>query len=250
MVKRFANNYQSISLTVLQLWEAFIMDVHLNLVVDGTKKVLEIKDVYCIGYTGRSMEKTKEHIAELEDIGIPAPDEIPTLYPVRTSSLIQDGQIDVLGPETSGEVEIVFVYGNTPDEVYMTVGSDHTDRSLETVDINKSKQVCDKPIATKAWKLNDLIEHWDEIELSSETYINGKWEPYQSHKIDAIMTYEDITAYLKRKNVSLKNAVFFAGTVPLKDGFKYGSQFRMKIKDPVRKDEIKATYSIRNIERS
>lgn len=224
------------------------MNTIFTLEINGTEKDVEISHAYCIGYTGRSIGQTKEHIQELVDIGIPEPKEIPMLYPVRTSSLLQQGALEVLGEKTSGEVEIVLIFGDSEDEVYVTVGSDHTDRALEEVDINKSKQICDKPFASKAWNLKDIIEHWDSLELMSEIFINGSWQLYQNDKASAILSYAEIRSFLKKKGISLKNGIFFSGTVPLLDGFQYGSKFKMTFKDPVRNDEITMTYDIKNIE--
>jgi len=220
-----------------------------NIEVNGQKKEMKITQAFCVGYTGRNIEKTKEHIRELAEIGISEPKEIPMLYPVRTSTLMQIGSLEVLGDKTSGEAEIVLIYGDSEDEVYVTIGSDHTDRALEEVDINLSKQICDKPFAKKAWKLNEVIEHWDSLELNSEMYIDGEWKPYQNDKISAILPYEDIKAYLKKTGVSLENGIFFSGTVPLLEGFKYGSKFKMTFKDPIKSDDISMIYDVNNIER-
>lgn len=225
------------------------MHLTFNLNVNGETKEIQINQAYCLGYTGRSIEKTKEHIKELANIGIPEPEEIPMLYPMRTSSLLQREVIEVLGDETSGEAEIVLIFGDSEDDVYVTVGSDHTDRSLEEIDINKSKQVCDKPFAKKAWYLHDVIEHWDSLSLMSEISINGKWKPYQNDHISSILSYEDIKSFLKNKSVPLKNGIFFSGTVPLLNGFQYGTTFKMTFKDPVRNDDITMTYEIKNLER-
>ncbi|MFC4409949.1 DUF2848 family protein [Chungangia koreensis] len=223
----------------------------LEIIVNDEKKSVHVGGVYCIGYAGRDVEKTMEHVIELEEIGVPRPPEIPMLYPVRTNSLNQIEEIEVLGNETSGEAEIVLVFGDSEDEAYITIGSDHTDRGLETVDINKSKQVCDKPIGKKAWKLQDVIGHWDELVLKAEVEITegGEWVNYQNAPISSIISLEDIKAYLKKKGVPLTNSVVFSGTVPLLEGFKYGTGFRMTFVDPVRKDEIHGYYKVRNLER-
>jgi Protein of unknown function (DUF2848) len=212
--------------------------------VDGHKKSLQLNAAYCIGYTGRNKEKTFLHIKELAGIGVPEPEEIPSLYPVRQSSLTQNGTLEVLGNQTSGEAEIVLIFGNKPEEIYVTVGSDHTDRSLETIDINKSKQVCDKPFAKKAWKLDRIVGHWDKLELSSRIYVNGKWEDYQQDTIESIIPLQEIKDYLSRKKVSFTNSIVFSGTVPLLDGFKYGEKFRMTFTDPVLEDKIVSEYEI------
>lgn len=217
--------------------------------IEGTSKEVLINQTYCIGYTGRNIEDTEKHIKELAEIGIAEPPEVPMLYPVRNSSLTQKENIEVLGNKTSGEAEIVILFGDNENEVFITIGSDHTDRALEEVDINLSKQICDKPFAKKAWNLNDIIDHWDALQLSSSVFINGEWIPYQNDKIKMIMSYEDIQSYLKRTNVPMRNSIFFAGTVPLLAEFRYGTKFKMSFKDPVKNDEISMVYQINNIER-
>ncbi|WP_261133427.1 DUF2848 domain-containing protein [Bacillus sp. Marseille-Q3570] len=210
-------------------------------------KKLEINKAYCIGYAGRNKEKTWEHVKELAEIGVPEPEEVPSLYPVSTSSLSHGQNIEVIGDKTSGEAEIVLIFGNSLNEVYVTVGSDHTDRALETVDINKSKQVCDKPFAAKAWSFEKVKDHWDQLELSSQIYLNGEWVDYQKDTIDAIIPYEEIKEFLIQKNVPLKKSIVFSGTVPLLDGFKYGDKFRMVFSDPLNGDQITAEYEINNL---
>src|SRR5699024_12545366 len=69
---------------------------------------------------------------------------------------------------------IIIIFGNTEKDMYITVGSDHTDRELEAVNIGKSKQVCGKPFGKKAWKLDDVLTHWDELILSSEQYLEDR----------------------------------------------------------------------------
>ena len=49
---------------------------------------LAYQRVFAIGYAGRNMEKTMEHIRELErDLGVPAPQKIPTIFPVSYTHL-------------------------------------------------------------------------------------------------------------------------------------------------------------------
>ncbi|ONK23594.1 hypothetical protein BLX87_10270 [Bacillus sp. VT-16-64] len=218
-----------------------------SLALNGKKKEMAISRVYAIGYAGRDKKKTMDHIKELEEIGVPRPIEIPTLYPLSLNNVTQNKVIEVVGDKTSGEAEIVIIFGERTDEIYVTVGSDHTDRELEATDIHKSKQVCQKPFATKAWNLKDVIQHWDLLELSSDIYINHRWIPYQKDKISSILSFEDIMKFLERKGVPLANSIFFSGTVPLKCGFKYGEQFRMTITDPIHKRNILMEYTIKNL---
>lgn len=221
---------------------------NLPLIINGEQKEIKVSGVYCIGYAGRNIEKTMEHIVELEKIGVPRPNEIPTLYPVRRNSLNQTGEIEVLGGQSSGEAEIVLIFGDDAEEVFITVGSDHTDRSLETIDINQSKQICDKPLAQKAWNLKDVIGHWDELVLSSQVKLDGEWKEYQKAKINEIIPLNDIKSFLNKKEVPLNNIVVFSGTVPLLGGFKYGSEFKMSFIDEMQTDEIHAEYVITRLD--
>ncbi|RKD75168.1 uncharacterized protein DUF2848 [Sinobaca qinghaiensis] len=215
-----------------------------QLTVKGQQKSLKVDQVICIGYSGRDQAKVKEHIEELAEIGVPRPNEVPALFPMRRSSLETEGLLEVVGEQTSGEAEPVLVFGEDENEVYLTLGSDHTDRELETVHIGKSKQVCDKPIAEEAWDLKEVVDHWDDLILSSEIYIDGEWVPYQNNPVSAIMPYEDLKNHLKNQSIALPHSVFLIGTVPLLSGFKFGSAHRMSLKDPVAGEEITLEYKI------
>ncbi|MFB5662256.1 DUF2848 family protein [Alteribacillus sp. HJP-4] len=208
-------------------------------------KTIPVSTVYCIGYTGRNQEKVEAHVEELAELGVPRPDSIPAFYPMRLSSLSTKDAIQVSGNETSGEAEIVLIFADA--EVYVTVGSDHTDRELETVDIGKSKQVCDKPIAKEAWKVEEVLPHWDKLTLSTDILIEGKWKPYQHDKFSAILSFDNIAELLKHRSFPTENAVFFAGTVPLLHGFQFGEAYKMALEDPVLQRKIELTYEVTNL---
>lgn len=218
-----------------------------HITVKEKEQQLGINSSYCVGYSGRDQELTLKHIKELAELGVPEPEEIPALYPVRKSSLTQNSKIEVLGDDSTGEAEIVLIFGDSPDEIYVTVGSDHTDRSLETVDINKSKQVCDKPFARKAWLFEDVIDHWDDLELVSHIYVAGEWKSYQKESVKKILHPQDVIDFLTGKNIALSQTIVFSGTVPLLDGFKQAEKFSMELVDPIKQDSIYAEYEIANL---
>lgn len=221
--------------------------ITLGLKLSGSEISRDITRAYCVGYSGRNIEKTKEHIQELAKIGVPEPDEIPALFPVSTRTVTQNADMEVVGAETSGEVELVLIYGKSLEESLLTVGSDHTDRGLEAVDIGKGKQACDKPIAEECWELKPLLANWDKLQMSSEVRIDGVWTPYQSDTAAAMMPLADIIAYLERKKVLHEGGIYFLGTVPLLSGFKYGDAFRAVLKDPDSGREISCEYGITNL---
>ncbi len=51
--------------------------------------------------------------------------------------------------------------------LYLTVGSDHTDRKAETQGIALFKQLCPKPLGRELWALDDVAGHWDQLKLRS-----------------------------------------------------------------------------------
>ena len=71
---------------------------------------LEFERVFAIGYAGRNMEKTMEHIRELErELGVPAPKKIPTIFQCGNYVLTQERDLAFVGEKSCGEVEYVIV---------------------------------------------------------------------------------------------------------------------------------------------
>ena len=96
----------------------------------STEKTIVYNQLLAIGYAGRNIAKTMEHIKELEEqLGVPAPKKIPTIFQMSNMLLTQDPDIDFVGNNTCGEVEYIIIAQG--DEIYIGLGSDHTDRKLE-----------------------------------------------------------------------------------------------------------------------
>ena len=110
----------------------------MRLEFDG--RVVDIDELVIAGWTGRDVEALNHHIEELKAIGVQPPSKVPLYYRVAASLLTQTETVQVLGDDTSGEVEPVLV--GTPDRLWVTVGADHTDRKLESYGVAASKQVC------------------------------------------------------------------------------------------------------------
>src|SRR3954454_18425132 len=83
------------------------------------------------GWTGRDTAALEHHIEELAAIGVPRPSSVPVFYRTSVNGLTQTDRLEVLGPDTSGEAEPVLL--NISGEVWLGVGSDHTDRKAETM---------------------------------------------------------------------------------------------------------------------
>ena len=131
-----------------------------------------------------------KHIAELEAIGIARPATTPIYYRVAARRLTTADSIEVSGGETSGEVEFVLI--GWQGRIFVGVGSDHTDRKVETYSVTVSKQMCDKPIAPVLWELEDVAGHWDRMILRAFAWIDGARVLYQEGTLDAMLPVAEL----------------------------------------------------------
>ncbi|WP_321329521.1 DUF2848 family protein [uncultured Ilyobacter sp.] len=222
------------------------VDFMLNKLSGQEKFSVPYEKVLVIGYSGRNMEKTMEHIKELEEqLNVPAPKKIPTIFECSLETLTQEKNIKFVGDQTSGEIEYIIIYMN--GKTYIGIGSDHTDRKLESVSVPKSKQVCAKPIGNELWDYDDIKEHWDQIKMVSCQIIDGKEVKYQDGKLADILKVEKILEELKERVGNIDNSIIYSGTVPLLDGFKYGDTFKCMMIDEVLKRTLKLEYGIDRI---
>jgi hypothetical protein len=197
------------------------------------------------GYTGRDQDAVRHHIDELAAIGVPEPDTIPAFYPLDTDLLTTDNRFEVDGSATSGEVEPVLIRAN--GTYYLTVGSDHTDRAMETVGVQLSKAACPKPIADTVIGLGDppALVDWDSIVVRS--WVDG--ELYQEGTLASMLPITQVLAEWDQMSGSADVAlVIFGGTRPLLDGtFRYGRDWRMRLEVPGQPSiELAYTVSVRN----
>jgi len=159
-----------------------------SLAADGMRSVqllaVEPTRLIVAGWTGRNAEAIAHHIEELEAIGVPRPSAVPLYYRVSCNLLTQSPTIEALGDQSSGEAEPVLFFA--AGEWWLTVGSDHTDRKVESYSVVVSKQMCAKPVATAAWRWSDVAAYQDELLLSSRILEDGVWVDYQQGSVAAI----------------------------------------------------------------
>lgn len=212
--------------------------------LSGAEKLTVNYDrLLAIGYAGRNVEKTMEHIKELEvQLGVPAPKRIPTIFECSHELLTQQKDITFVGNMTSGEAEYVIVL--VDGKVYIGLGSDHTDRELESQNVPKAKQVCPKPVGTEVWDYDELKDHWDQIKLVSYQTLNGKEQLYQDGSLADILPVEKILSELEERVGNVKNTIIYSGTVPVLNGFKYGDNFRCMMVDKVLNRTLTLSYNI------
>ncbi|MEU0499788.1 DUF2848 family protein [Nocardia sp. NPDC005998] len=197
-------------------------------------------NVIVAGYTGRDTAAVAHHVDELAAIGVPRPDSIPAFYEIGADRVTTDTTIEVDGPSTSGEVEPVLIYAD--HRYYLTVGSDHTDRVLETQSIPLSKAACPKPIATTIIDLgtDPSVLQWDEIMVSS--WANG--DIYQRGTLASMLPIGDLLSKWGKHNGDESALILFGGTMPLVDGtFRYGRHWQMSLDVPGHAP-IEFTYNV------
>lgn len=197
----------------------------------GVELNVEITQLVIAGWVGRDKEAVLHHIRELEALGVPPPGAVPLFYRVATNQLSQYQQLEVVGTETSGEAEpFIFFHRG---EFWVSLISDHTDRHLETFSVALSKQACIKPVASQAWRMSELEDHWDELMLRSWIKEQGEWVSYQQGSLASLLTPMDLVArYLAGQPVE-EGFAMSCGTLSAIGGIRPSSEFRMALHDPV-----------------
>jgi hypothetical protein len=223
----------------------------IRLYLEGSRKreaiPFRIRRVVNAGYTSRNQEALRKHIEELRREGVPAPDSTPTAYEVITKLVYFDGEIEVIGERTSGEAEFVLLCSDK--EVYVGVGSDHTDRELEVVSIIKSKQVCPNVMSRYVWRLKNIRKDWETLILRGWTEDEGGRKVlYQETPLGQVMDPEDLMAFVREQSddKNLDGVVIFSGTIPILTGKTLcGKYFEVELHNPRTRRKLSCAYRVK-----
>ena len=203
-----------------------------------------VRDLVIAGWTGRCAESLEKHIAELAAIGVKPPPRVPCFYRVSSSLLTTAENVDVVGSETSGEVE--FVLFSLEDGLWIGVGSDHTDRRTEAFDISVSKQACPKPVGPQLWRYSEVADHWDQLTLRSYAVNGGERQLYQEGRVTHMRAPEDlIRRYTDGKAGLPPSTAMFCGTLPALTSVKGAPAFEVQLEDPVLGRILRHRYQVR-----
>ena len=204
---------------------------------------LVIKDLVIAGWTGRDTDALEKHIAELEAIGVPRPPTVPCFYRVSAALLTTSDVIQASGPDSSGEVEFV-LYGSDQG-MLIGVGSDHTDRRVETYDVTVSKQMCFKPVSASVWRLDDVLPHWDQLVLRSWAVVHGERRLYQEGPVTVMRAPDDlISRWMGGGETLPAGAAMYCGTLAVHGGIAVAEKFELELSDPVLDRSIRHDYAI------
>ena len=199
-------------------------------------------DLVIAGWTGRDAAAVEKHIRELEEIGVKRPSRTPIFYRVAASLLTTADAIQVAGTDSSGEVE--FVLWSLADGVWVGVGSDHTDRKVEAVDVTVSKQMCAKVVGPEVWRYDDVAPHWDRLVLRSWLHVAGKRALYQEGSVAGMRHPEELVRLYTGKAALPAGTAMFGGTLAVHGGVRAGERFEIELEDPVLGRKLAHAYRI------
>ncbi|HEJ9097683.1 TPA: DUF2848 domain-containing protein [Serratia odorifera] len=211
---------------------------------------VEIDHLVIAGWTGRDRQAILHHIRELAELGVPQPSAVPLFYRVAANQLSQRDSVEVMGAASSGEAEpLVFTHQG---ELYVSLASDHTDRELEAHSVALSKQLCVKPVATAAWRLQEVAAHWDQLILRSWIKEQGEFRLYQQGTLASLRTPGDLLErylagqqlpeYQTQPQQPRDGLAMTCGTLAAIGGIRPAAEFRMELVDEILGRRICHTY--------
>jgi hypothetical protein len=205
--------------------------------------ITSVDHLVLAGWAGRNQAAVEAHIRELEALGTPRPTRTPVFYRVSASLLTTATAIEVVGVETSGEVEVVLV--RRANGLWVGLGSDHTDRGLERTSVALSKQLCAKVVSPTLWRFDDLAPHWDDITLRSWAHRGGRRVLYQEGTLAAILPPDELLAkYAAFAEPITAGGAMFSGTIATIHEIAPADEFEMELHDHVLKRSLNHRYRI------
>lgn len=203
----------------------------------------EVSDLVIAGWTGRDTAGLQHHIDELKAIGVKPPSSVPLFYRCDRGLVTTETTIDVVGAETSGEVETVIF---SSDGLWVGLGSDHTDRAAEAYSVALSKQLCRKVVSPELWPFAEVAPHWDRLILRAHAVIGGKRRLYQEGAAAVIRDPRELMERFAGSSAALpEGTVMFCGTQPSIGGIAASERFEMELEDPVLGRSLRCAYDIR-----
>jgi len=212
---------------------------------DGVSVAVPVTRLLNAGYAGREQEEVAAHVAELAELGVPAPAVTPALYPVAPYLAAQADGVPVQHDRTSGEAEwALVVAGPDPADLLLTVACDHTDRALEVHGVAWSKNAGLDVLGRGAWRLVDVEDHLDELRLRAWVARDGGAEELiQDAPLAALLPprywLDDIAHLLE------PGTVLLSGTVAMRpDVDQFADRWRVELADPVTGRTLELAYAV------
>lgn len=206
---------------------------------------VELREAILAGWTGRDRAAVEKHMAELAVLGVKRPDAVPVFYRCSAARLTTADEIQVVGGDSSGEVEFVLVQAQ--GALWIGAGSDQTDRKVEAYNITVSKQMCDKPMASELWLYRDVAPHWDALILRSWAIDDGARELYQQSLVACLMPPDALIREYTGGAGLPEGCAMFSGTPPAIGTIRPAARFAFELEDPVLGRSLRHEYGIRTL---
>lgn len=204
---------------------------------------IPIRKLIIAGWAGRDRDAIEHHIKELEEIGVRRPRAVPLFYRLSASLLTTAPEIEVVGQDSSGEAEAVLIRHD--GAFWVGIGSDHTDRKVESYGVTVSKQICAKPVGPQLWRFDDVAAHWDQLILRSYVVKNAARTLYQEGPMSTLRNPLELVSLFEAENGRMQDGTaMLCGTVPVIGGFQPSQGFDLELHDPVLKRSLVHSYAI------
>ncbi|MFF1418470.1 DUF2848 domain-containing protein [Streptomyces sp. NPDC058280] len=211
---------------------------------DGTLRHVDVVQVLNAGYAGRSQVDVAAHVAELAELGVPAPSVTPALYPVSPYLAQHTDQVSVQHGRTSGEAEWALVV-DRDGELLLTAACDHTDRELEVHGVAWSKNASPDVLARRAWRLADVQGRLDDLTLRAWVTHAGRETAIQNGTLAELLTPGYWADVLRERGDLVPGTVLISGTIPMAEGVdQFADRWRVELSDPVTGDAIELAYDV------
>lgn len=214
--------------------------------VNGQKVTVFVRSALNGGYAGRSQDDVAAHVAELAELGVPAPTTTPCLYPVAPYLVSQADSVPAQHGHTSGEAEWAMIV--THDDVLLTVACDHTDRDLEVHGVAWSKQAAPDIVGRQAWRLSDVADRIDSLTLTAWVSDGESWTEIQRGTLAELLTPQYWLDALRSRDLLEPGTVLLSGTIPMHPGVdQFGASWRVELGDPATGAVIRCQYDVRRL---
>lgn len=212
---------------------------------DGGLRTVTVTRLLNAGYAGRSQEDVAAHVAELAELGVPAPAVTPALYPVSPYLAQQTDTVAAQHGKTSGEAEWALVVDDT-GELLLTAACDHTDRELETYGVAWSKNAGPDVLADRAWRLDEVAGRADELTLRAwVTGADGTEELIQDGTAAELLPPDYWAEVLRGRGELEPGTVLISGTIPMRQGVnQFAERWRVELADPAAGRRISLAYDV------
>ncbi|GAB3463016.1 DUF2848 family protein [Actinophytocola sediminis] len=201
--------------------------------------------VYNLGSATVDASAAVAHQEEVADVGVRIAFDIPAprIYPMAVNSVTTDTAIGVHSADTSGEAELVLVVRE--GELYLGVGSDHTDRELERQSIIWSKQYCPSVLGQRVWRWADIESAWSRLIL--ESTVDG--ELYQRSPAAVFLPPPTILGILAERVTSLPDSyLVYCGTYTSIDRrIRFGGNWSVTLRDPDTGARLDLAYEVTDL---